>query len=283
MRKSFVLSLILLLFIANIAFADENEIVKDFSKENMQTKETHNGLTDEKVNEKLRKLGFNDEQINFLNYETKLEIAKDSGTKKLLSFNRTSHNFNDNDPSKISLMSLTDDIYLNIIALDNGTRNGHPYIKLVADYNWVNMPFYRLWDGFAISWSEGWYGSSWGFTESQQYYSNVSYSFYWKSNTIYNATGEDRLAGVGWRYDLSSAAYDAKGTAYVYLEGDDESLIKSKNYSAFKAWYGHDQAASNLSVSIGLPMGAGIAAGVSFGGEEYTTDSTSIYNPSLTY
>ncbi|ADU95544.1 hypothetical protein [Geobacillus sp. Y412MC52] len=208
----------------------------------------------------------------------------------MLSFAQSGDTFNEEQINRerveVSTASLTEDISLKIVALDLGTKNGHPYIKLVADYDWINMPIYRLEDGFAISWSEGWYGESWGFTEKQKkcsYYERSCLSYYWDTKNIYNATDEDRLSGVGFLYDLTSTAYDAKGTAYVYLIGNDESKIKSTTYSAFKAWCGHDTWAADLGISIGLPRGAGIAANVSFGNEEYTTASTSIYNPSLSY
>lgn len=250
----------------------------------------HYGWTEEKVNKKLKDLGLTEEQIGVLNWETKLEIVKDKEVKRVLSFERTGYKFDEGRVTEsnegVSTLSLTEDISLKIVALDLGTKNGHPYIKVVADYDWINMPIFRLEDGFAISWSEGWYGESWGFTEQQRkcsHYERVCLSYYWDSKTISNATDEDRLAGVGFLYDLTSAAYDAKGTAYVYLIGNDESKIKSTKYSAFKAWYGHDTANADMGISIGLPRGAGLAANVSFGGEEYTTASTSIYNPGLSY
>jgi hypothetical protein len=290
MRKIFLILFVLMMTVSTNAFAQSDTSPQEKVQviDDKHEKDKQNGWSEEKVTKRLKKLGFTDEQIGYLNWDSKIEIVKDKEAKKLLSFERTSHNFDEGkvEEGGVSIASLTDDIYLNIVALDYGTSGGAPYIKLVADYNWSNMPFYTLQDGFAISWSEGWYGSSWGFTESQKkcsYYEHGCQSYYWDSNTINNAYDEDRLAGVGFKYDLTSAAYDAKGTAYAYLKGNDESKIKETNYSAFKAWYGHDKVNSNLGISIGLPRGAGVEAGVSFGGEEYTTDSTSIYNPSLSW
>jgi hypothetical protein len=276
--------------ISNSAFAKENDTNNENPKKSTQNEQKYVlGWTEEKVNKRLKDLGLSDEQIGDLNWESKIEIVKEEKAKSVLSFSKSSYNFNDKTGTinEISPMSLTSDLNLSTVAIDLGKKNGHPYIKIVSDYDWKKMPFYRLWDGFAITWSEGWYGNSWGFTDKQKVasYCNeyTGCTYQWKSTSHYNATDEDRLSGVGWKYDLKSAAVDAKGTAYVYLIGNDESRIKSTNYSAFKTWYGHDEWLSNLEISIGLPKGAGIAASVSFGGEKYTTDSTSIYNPSLSY
>lgn len=279
MKKFFTSFLLLVLFFSHslsIAEASSSKIVG----------ENTNKWTEEKVTEKLLKLGFTDEQINLLNWETKLEIVKDKKVKKLLSFQHKRHSFYDPNSSEdeFTLLGLENDLYINIAALDYGNKNGNPYVKLVADYNWKNIPVFRLQDAFAISWSEGWYAESWGFTEQQRfcsYYEHGCVSYYWQSNKITKARDQDRLAGVGWIYDLKAASSGAKGNAYVYLLGNNKSLIKSTTYSAFKVWYGHDKWNSNISVNISAPIGAGIAAGVSFGDEEYIQDSTSILNSSL--
>lgn len=255
------------------------------AESNVVNLESNNEWTEAKINARLLELGLTMEQIDYLNWESKLEIAKEDTATEVLSFNRTTHSFNENNNSFIKPMSLTDDIALNIVAINMGNSGGHPYLKVVADYDWSSMPFYRLNDAFAITWSEGWYGNSWGFTEQQKYCvtdGSGCGSYTWSKSSIATARDQDRLAGVGWLYDLKGGSLDAKGTAYVYLIGNDEATIKSTTYSAFKAWYGHDKASSNIGISIGYGS-AGVSAGVDFGGEEYTTDSTSIKNSTLTY
>lgn len=281
MKKVMILFFVLLVSFTTSALASPVE-------------KSDNKKWDEKqVNKRLLQLGLTEEQIGYLNWESKVEIAMDKEAKKVLSFSRKGYSFDEEtgeiseETGEFSTMALVDDIYLNTVAIDYGQSNGHPYIKVVGDYNWSKMPFYRLQDGFALSWSEGWYAKSWGFTNKQKYCTWTSggtcYDPYWKSTSHSTPYDQDRLAGVGWRYDLTGNAWDATGTAYVYLEANDESKVKSTNYSAFVSWYGHDKYQSDLGISIGLPKGAGIAATVSFGGEEYVKDSTSIYNPGLTY
>ncbi|MEQ6391362.1 hypothetical protein RZN22_19015 [Bacillaceae bacterium S4-13-58] len=120
-----------------------------------------------------------------------MEIAKDKEAKKVLSFSRKGYSFQEKDSGDFLTMTLMDDFYLNTVAIDYGTINGHPYIKIVADYDWINMPTFRLHDGFVITWSEGWYGRSWRFTESQKecsYFDQTSgcTSYTWDSTTHYN-------------------------------------------------------------------------------------------------
>jgi hypothetical protein len=241
---------------------------------------TLNGWSEEKINQKLLDLGLTNDQISDLIPEAKIEIAKEKKARRVLSFSRSGYNFNGKTDT-------TNDIDLTTVAIDLGSRHGSPYIKVVSTYHWNRMPFFRYRDGFSISWSEGWYGSSWGFTDQQK---KPSYcgepngcTYKWTFTSHYDASEEDRLAGVGWEYDLTRAAVDAKGTAYVYLEGNNASIIKKTKYSTFNTWYGHDKGYSNLSINIGIRKKTGVAASVSFGGESYTTDRISIYNPNLSY
>jgi hypothetical protein len=279
-RKIFLLTLVLVLMFTTHVFATSNDAAEE------PLDETKQKWTKQKVNKRLEKLGFTEEQIDALNWTSKVEIAKEKNAKKLLDFSSKSASFNEGtETDDSSTMGLTEDIDLNLVVIDLGTRNGNPYIKLVGDYDWNNMPSWRLHDAVALTWSEGWYGNSWSFTDEQYRCSGgaVCDYWYWDSTNHNNAQDEDRLAGVGWKYDLLSDAMGARGTTIAYLEANDRSLIQSTTYSAFKFYYAHDIGQSNIGVTIGLPKGAGVAAGVSFNGEEYTEDSTSIRNSNLSW
>lgn len=280
----FLLMIVFLFSFAMVVIASDGS---HSDQKSLAVKDKHKDWTNKQLTKRLKDLGLTEKQIDSLNYETRVEIAKTKNAKRVLFFANEQHSFAKNGSGDFSTMSLESDLYLNIVGIDVGTNNGHPYVKLVADYNWNNMPFYRLHDGFAITFSDGWYATHWGFTDYQKKcsssYRGMCAYYDWYSDYHGNAHDETRLGGIGWLYDLTSAAVDAKGTAYVYIQANDESRIRSTTYTGIKSWYGHDRYRSNIFISVNPAVYAGIAASVSFGGEQYTEDSSSIYNPSLSW
>ncbi|TFD94421.1 hypothetical protein [Jeotgalibacillus sp. R-1-5s-1] len=191
--------------------------------------------SNDEINERLIELGFKEEYISVLNEETKLSIANEDAAEKLLFFKRNGQviydegNLDDPMPDRE-----TGDIAINVVAIDLGMEDGSRHIKLLGDYQWSDMPFFRFEDRFSLSWDSRWYGQSWGMSDIQDFSGYFS-----KENELTNPAHENRGSGVEFAYDLKAGASAAYGTAIAYLIDNQPGLDEPVSFTAFDASYEH--------------------------------------------
>lgn len=253
---------------------------------------SESSMSEQEVNERLKELGFTNNQIELLDWETKLDIASDPEVKELLGFSKETIQIpNQPDPTQplrvidgengeVGILALTSsEITVYIVTMNLGQYNKKPYIKVKAVFDWNKMPFWRLTDGFAVSWGDGWYATSYSFT--------AKHEMGWDDNWL-NASSkvlkDDRESGIGWSYDLRSGATDAKGEANIYLTVNDSNLVKNKTFSQFRVKYAHKKISlTGLSLSFGLSKTPEVAASITFSGSstDNIESNVSLRNASL--
>lgn len=240
-------------------------------------KSESSSMSDAAINERLKKLGFTDEQIEMLSPEVKIDIANDPEAKELLSFEQVEVAVF--EPvgletraiidGEIQPLAISDSrLKLILVAVNLGQKNGVPHIRINSSYEWKQLPTWRLTDGLGIAWSPGWYADRYELVDQQLLCSsstpNNPSKCEWNYKTIYSPIYTDRMAGVVFDIDLKFTAEQIKGYMNVWLLGNDKSTIQKTTYSAFNTKYGHSYIAPGISASVTPSNQPGVSASISF-------------------
>ncbi|MFS1514067.1 hypothetical protein VQL36_16715 [Chengkuizengella sp. SCS-71B] len=208
--------------------------------------------TEKRVNKELTSIGVSVELLETLNMEEKVEIAE-SGFTKFLGYSKSSFDL-EQEQDEFTALALQDDLDFTLYYGLLGNLDGDPYIKVTAKYDWNDMPYWRLTDGFGVSWSKGWTLDQFDYTSYQVTELGNIHS----SNPNYK--DKSNAGSIGWTYDLETFYGDAYGTAHVYLKGTD---IQGDT-GEIKIWYAHDKVIGGLGLSASAATSPSVAAAITF-------------------
>ncbi len=205
------------------------------------------------LDKKLAKMGVPAELISSMNIDMKKDITKNC--IKFVGYAKKSYN-----ETKPENTSTTGDVimygtipstdmyqYIQIYQTTNSSDNRERYV-IYDNFEWLNVPYFRLSDPFGVSWSNNWRAVP--VTSLYRYYYDDSYT------DEINIVEDTALAyadstGCGWNADLSIDALDVSyGWGRITIESNTIGSVSGSDQLAGR--YAHVYGTGSIGLTIGV-------------------------------